>query len=542
MSCCTKIMRKIQAKEIEVDDLGKAKQFRLFSIARPHMRSFHASWFCFFVAFTSWFGIQPLLPTIRKELELSKTDLANSGIASVAATIAVRVIIGPMCDKFGPRKIMCSLLITGAIPMALAGLIKTGTGLIVLRLFVGILGGTFVPCQFWTSAMYNSKIVGTANAIARGWGNLGGGFTFILMPGLFQLIKVIGADEFMAWKLAVVVPSLICVLTGISIIFTSDDCPQGHWDNRLMPTTLTCSTDKTKQTQGVTNQGFEHTSDEDGNASKAVSETHIDGKKFEPSSSEIRNNNEKHISNQSNRFWSIITILVLVIQYGMCFGVEIAVNTVMNLYFLYNFKKEGCVEWSNSFSNITITTMKSEVKEADTNECSILGQDTASLIASLFGLMNLFARAMGGIYSDIMRKYLGIAGRLVAQFTCLVCEGIMLIIFSQMSTISTSIAVMIFFSMFVQMSEGTTFAIVPYVLPSHVGIVAGLVGAGGNAGALVWNTLWRQFVEQNPSQWFWLLGIIVLSGSLLTFLIEVQEKRIWNVFLCCKHKERKYTI
>ncbi|CAG2231197.1 NRT [Mytilus edulis] len=155
MSCCTNIMRKIQAKKIEVDDLGKAKQFRLFSIARPHMRSFHASWFCFFVAFTSWFGIQPLLPTIRKELELSKTDLANSGIASVAATIAVRVIIGPMCDKFGPRKIMCSLLITGAIPMALAGLIKTGTGLIVLRLFVGILGGTFVPCQFWTSAMYN---------------------------------------------------------------------------------------------------------------------------------------------------------------------------------------------------------------------------------------------------------------------------------------------------------------------------------------------------------------------------------------------------
>ncbi|CAC5416805.1 NRT [Mytilus coruscus] len=214
MSCCTKLLGKIQAKQIEVDDLGKAKQFRLFSIARPHMRSFHSSWFCFFVAFTSWFGIQPLLPTIRKELELSKTDLANSGIASVAATIAVRVIIGPICDKFGPRKTMCCLLITGAIPMALAGLIKTGTGLIVLRLFVGILGGTFVPCQFWTSAMYNSKIVGTANAIAGGWGNLGGGFTFILMPGLFQLMKVIGADEFLAWKLAVVVPSVICALTG----------------------------------------------------------------------------------------------------------------------------------------------------------------------------------------------------------------------------------------------------------------------------------------------------------------------------------------
>ncbi|VDI30078.1 Hypothetical predicted protein [Mytilus galloprovincialis] len=340
-----------------------------------------------------------------------------------------------------------------------------------------------------------------------------------------------------------ILKSIQCVLSYcISIIFTSDDCPQGHWNNRLLPTAPTCAADKTKQEKGVDNQGFEHISDKDGNANKAVSETNIDGKKFEPSSSEIRNNSKKHISNQSNKFWSVITILVLVVQYGMCFGVEIAVNSVMNLYFLYNFKKEGCVEEGNSFSNITITTMTSEVKEADTNECSILDQDSASLIASLFGLMNLFARAMGGIYSDIMRQYVGIAGRLVAHFTCLVGEGIMLIIFSQMSTISTSVAVMIFFSMFVQMSEGTTFAIVPYVLPSHVGIVAGLVGAGGNAGALVWNTLWRQFVEQNPSQWFWLLGIIVLSGSLLTFLIQVQEKRIWNSFLCCKHKQRKYTI
>ena len=217
MSCCTKVLRKIHAKTIDKDDLGKAKQFRLFSIARPFMRSFHASWFCFFTAFTSWFGIQPLLPTIGKELKLSKTDLANSGIASVAATVAIRIFIGPLCDKFGPRRIMSGLLILGAIPMALAGVIRSGTDLIILRLFIGILGGTFVPCQFWTSAMFSPKIVGTANAVVGGWGNLGGGFTFILMPGLFELMKVIGADEYLAWKTAVVIPSVICIITGFSI-------------------------------------------------------------------------------------------------------------------------------------------------------------------------------------------------------------------------------------------------------------------------------------------------------------------------------------
>lgn len=211
---CVRFLHKIQAPSIETDALGKAKSFRLFSIQRPHMRSFHCSWFCFFVAFTTWFGIQPLLPTIRNELGLSKADIGHSGTASIAATIGIRVIVGPLCDYFGPRRIMSLLLIVGAIPMALAGLVKDATGLIILRLCVGILGGTFVPCQFWTTAMYNSEIVGTANALVGGWGNLGGGFTFILMPGVFELVKICGAHEFLAWKIAVAVPAFICIITG----------------------------------------------------------------------------------------------------------------------------------------------------------------------------------------------------------------------------------------------------------------------------------------------------------------------------------------
>ncbi|CAC5369369.1 NRT [Mytilus coruscus] len=185
MSYCCRFL-----KEIKKDENGRAKQFQLFSVRRPYMRAFHTSWFCFFLAFTSWFGIQPLIPTIMKELKLSKKDVANSGIASVAATIGLRIIVGPLCDKFGPRRIMSAILLTGSIPMALAGLIKNGTGLIVLRLFIGVLGGAFVPCQVWTSIMFNSKIVGTANTLVGGWGNLGGGFTFLFMPAIFQLVQV----------------------------------------------------------------------------------------------------------------------------------------------------------------------------------------------------------------------------------------------------------------------------------------------------------------------------------------------------------------
>ncbi|XP_053374111.1 uncharacterized protein LOC128546063 [Mercenaria mercenaria] len=222
---CCKIFRKIQAKSIEVDDIGRAKSFRICSLQRPHMRSFHTSWFCFFIAFTAWFGIQPLIPTIRKELGLSKKEVARSGIASISATIAVRIVVGPLCDKFGPKRVMSGLLIVGAIPLAFCGLIRDGTGLIIVRLCVGILGGAFIPCQFWTSATFNVKIVGTANALVGGWGNLGGGFTFIIMPALFELVKLCGANEFLAWKIALVIPAFIVIGFGqynVYIYFTSN--------------------------------------------------------------------------------------------------------------------------------------------------------------------------------------------------------------------------------------------------------------------------------------------------------------------------------
>ena len=245
---------------------------------------------------------------------------------------------------------------------------------------------------------------------------------------------------------------------------------------------------------------------------------------------------------------------VLVIQYGLCFGLEIAVNTVMNLYFLYNFKKDGCVEGIEDTvtqsSNMTtlmynMTTTMSTTTEAGAcsigskklDECSVLDQNTASLIASLFGLMNLFARALGGLFSDLLLKYLGLSGRILAHFICLTGEGIMLIVFSQMATIPNAIGTMIVFSVFVQMSEGSTFAMVPYVSPRRVGVVAGFIGAGGNAGAMIWNSIWSQLVEVDPSRWFWILGICVLSGNMLTLFIPIQKARIWGVR---RRKNTKY--
>lgn len=110
-------------------------------------------------------------------MHLSQNEIANSNIIALTATLVVRAIAGPMCDHIGPRLTFAALLFMGAIPTALAGTAHNAMGLYFIRFFVGILGGTFVPCQVWTTGFFDKNIVGTANALVGGWGNSGGGIT-----------------------------------------------------------------------------------------------------------------------------------------------------------------------------------------------------------------------------------------------------------------------------------------------------------------------------------------------------------------------------
>lgn len=110
---------------------------------------------------------------IRTDLDLTAAQIGNSNVTALASTFLVRFIIGPFVDRFGPRWTMAALLILGAIPSGLAGTINSAGGLYTIRFFIGILGGTFVPCQAWTTAFFDKNIVGTANALVGGWGNLG---------------------------------------------------------------------------------------------------------------------------------------------------------------------------------------------------------------------------------------------------------------------------------------------------------------------------------------------------------------------------------
>src|ERR1700753_2308836 len=112
---------------------------------------------------------------------MSTTDVLNSNITGLCGTLLIRWLAGPLCDRFGPRYVFAGILLAGAIPTALAGTVTTPGGVIALRFFIGILGGTFVPCQVWSTGFYDKNIVGTANALPGGFCYFCGGITFFVM-------------------------------------------------------------------------------------------------------------------------------------------------------------------------------------------------------------------------------------------------------------------------------------------------------------------------------------------------------------------------
>jgi hypothetical protein len=67
-------------------------------------------------------------------------------------------------------------------------LVGMGEGICTIRSSAGLhIPGTFSLCRYWVGSMFNVRIVGTANAISAGWGNMGGGVTALIMPLLYEV-------------------------------------------------------------------------------------------------------------------------------------------------------------------------------------------------------------------------------------------------------------------------------------------------------------------------------------------------------------------
>lgn len=112
---------------LPVDTDGKATVLRLLSFKRPHMRAFHLAWFSFFLAYFVWFALTPLQHQILLDnpwLSIG-TRFKTQNILAVAGTVFMRFVIGPVCDRFGPRLAQSLLLGLFSVPVFLVAAVRT---------------------------------------------------------------------------------------------------------------------------------------------------------------------------------------------------------------------------------------------------------------------------------------------------------------------------------------------------------------------------------------------------------------------------------
>jgi NNP family nitrate/nitrite transporter-like MFS transporter len=414
----------------------KATRINLLDFKSAPMRAFHITWFTFFLCFFGWFGIAPLMPAVREDLGLSKGEIGNIIIASVSITIFSRLLFGWVCDKIGPRISYTILLIVGSIPVMLIGLSNSYESFLLFRLAIGVIGASFVITQYHTSVMFAPNLVGTANAMAAGWGNMGGGVTLIVMPFLFTGFISLGYLDEQAWRYSMIIPGAVLFLMAFIYYFFTQDTPSGNFTKREVV---------------------------------------------------IGKSTERKVS-----FWVACKdyrVWMLFMAYGACFGIEITIDNIATLYFVDHFN---------------------------------LGLLEAGLIAGSFGMMNLFARALGGFFGDKAGNRFGLQGRIIALSVFLFLEGLGVILFSKIYSLPWAIFTMLGFALFLKMANGATYSVVPFINKKAVGTVSGIVRAGGNVGAVLAGLLFASD-KLGYRESLLIIGVTVVAVGVLSFLMALPK-------------------
>ena len=460
-----------------------------------NMKILHLSWMAFFITFFVWFNHAPLLSVIGDSLGLTSSEIKTLLILNVALTIPARIVIGMLTDKYGPRLTYAVLLAVCSIPCFMFAVADNFEQAAIARFMLGFIGAGFVVGIRMVSEWFPANQLGTAEGIYGGWGNFGSAAGAMLLPtiALFFGNEVFGGED--GWRYAVGITGLMSLAFSFIWYANVTDTPKGS------------TYFKPKQTGAmeVTSVGDFYlllimklpmygalallTWKLSPSGVLLLSETitnlvyiglvllflfevkqayKVNGHLFKQPVDEVHRYQFKQVA-------------VLNVLYFATFGSELAVVSMLPLFFSETFE---------------------------------LDMVYAGLLASLYAFMNLMSRPGGGWLSDkfgrkktLLILTAGLAGGYFLMASINSAWPLTLAVVAAMAC-----------SFFVQAGEGAVFAAVPLIKRRLTGQIAGMTGAYGNVGAVVYLTV----LSMVSYQTFFLViaGTAVLGFVTLLFMEE----------------------
>lgn len=459
----------------------------LLKVKEPKIKMLHVSWFAFFLTFVVWFNHAPLMGFIKEAFDLTTQEVKALLILNVALTIPARIVIGMLVDKFGPRHVYSGLLLATGVLCTAFALSQTYEQLALFRFLMGFVGAGFVIGIRLVGEWFPAKEVGVAEGIYGGWGNFGSAAAAMIMP---TLALMFGGED--GWRYALICTAVVAFFYGLVFFKVARNTPKGSTYfkpkksgglqvsskrdmyfylamNIPMYIALAVLTWKLSPANlGLLN-------------AIATNVIYVGlFLLFIVQTKQILSANKEHLSQPVPELQQFKYKQVAILQwaYFVTFGSELAVVSMLPLYFLDTFEGLSAV--------------------------------TAGLLASGFAFMNLAARPGGGWLSDKFgrRKTLSILifGLTLGYLVLSQIEGTWFIPLAVIATMCCSF--------FVQAGEGAVFAMVPLVKRNMTGQIAGMTGAYGNVGAVIFLTV-LSFVDYSTF-------FIVIAACAAVIFIAVQ--------------------
>ncbi len=463
-------------------------KFNLLSFSGK-VKILHMTWVAFFISFVVWFNHAPLMLLISETLNMSKAEIKTILILNVALTIPARIVIGMLVDKFGPKRTYSTLLALGSIPCFMFALADSFEQLAIARFLMGFVGSGFVIGIRMVGEWFPAKQVGVAEGIYGGWGNFGSAAAAMSLP---TLALFFGGDE--GWRYAVACTGVLALIYSVIYFFSVTDTPKGStyfkpkkagamevtsiWDLFFyILMTLPLYATLTLLTWKLSPSGV-HLLSELASISIYSGIWFL----FLYNVYKIIQVNEENLTKpiEAIHKYKFKQVAILDLAYLVTFGSELAVVSMLPMFFYETFHES---------QGVTMVE--------------------AGFLAAGFAFMNLVARPGGGWISDKFGRKLSltifILGLSAGYFFMSKITSEWPVLLAVMMTMTCSF--------FVQAGEGAVFAMVPLIKRRMTGQIAGMVGAYGNVGAVLFLTV-LSFVS--PSTFF-----IVIASAALVVLVAV---------------------